>query len=394
MEKGYFIIFCLFFIPFVTMPCCSAAAMAGISPSRIDVSFFPYTEQRINFQIAGYDAIEFEFKCPYVHPINETLNDEDGVSSFSVMLSLPEKIDAEPGEYNCNFILHRPANPDMPQGVSAAAEVGAVIAVHIPVKGRYASISLEAQNANKGEPVYFKVSVNNLGDTVLTGLSAVIDVMDNDGNIKETLHTGTGDAPPFGGVELWKKMETTDYEPARYKAKAVLLYGGENPATAETEFLIGKLFVKYTGMEMNATAGRINPLKVNVESWWGNPIENVRAEFRVFDKNNSYAGEFKTESADLPPWKKASLQGYWDTTGLEAGEYNANLTIRYKGGETMENVALVLQKEQESNEGGRMFEKISSVIASPVFIALLVIILIINISIWVIKQKKQRKKNK
>lgn len=391
MKKRGCILFWLLIVSLAAIQSICAPSMAGISPSRIDIPFFPYAEQRIDFRTTGYNAAELEFKCPYVHPINETLNDENGAGTFSVIVKLPDKIDAKPGDYDCRFILHRQKDTNLPPGVGAAAEVGVLIFIKIPVKGKYATISLSTDNVNKGEPVYFKVGVNNLGDTALKGLNAVIDVTDIDGNIKETLYTTQSDAEPFASTELWKRMETTNYEPARYNAKAVMIYGGEKPAYAETSFLIGKLFVKFLGMELNATAGKINPFTVDVESWWGNPIENVRAEIFIFDVNNMFKGDFRTESVDLNPWQKATLKGYWDANGIEAGDYNANVTLKYKGGETSEIVKVKLQKQPEELKKSMSFDKITEVLASPAFLAILVLILVINISVWMFKQKKQKK---
>ncbi|MDI6738114.1 MAG: hypothetical protein QME12_06395, partial [Nanoarchaeota archaeon] len=152
MKKRTCILFCLLILSLAAIPLVYAPSMAGISPSRIDIPFFPYKEQRIDFRTMGYDMADFEFECPYANIINETVYDEDGVMTFSVNLKLPEKIDAEPGEYNCGFILHRPKNQNMPPGMGASAEIGVLIYVHIPVKGKYATISLNADNANKGEP--------------------------------------------------------------------------------------------------------------------------------------------------------------------------------------------------------------------------------------------------
>ena len=390
MKKRECILFWLLIVSLTTIPPICAASMAGISPSRIDIPFFPYAEQRIDFQTTGYDAAELEFKCPYVHPINETLNDEDRAGTFSVIVKLPEKIDAEPGEYDCRFMLRRPKDLNMPPGVGAAAEVGVLIYIKIPVKGKYATISLNADNANKGEPVYFKVTVSNLGDTALKGINAVIDLTDIDGNIKETLYTTQSDVEPFAGTELWKRMETTDYEPARYNAKATMIYGGEKPAYSETSFLIGKLFVKFLGMNINATENKINPFGVDVESWWGDTIENVRAEISMFNASGVYKGDFRTESADLSPWQKATLQGYWDANGLEAGDYDANVTLRYKGGETSETVKVILQKQPEELKKNMSFNKIKEVLISPAFLIILVLILVINVGVWMFKQKKQK----
>lgn len=389
MNKRIYILFCLFIISAICLPYVYAPAMAGVSPSRIELPFFPNAEHRIDFRTSGYESVEFEFKCPYVHPINETLNDEDGARTFSVILSLPEKINSDPGEYNCGFNMHRPSNPDMPAGVSASAEVGVLIYVHIPEKGRYAAISIEAQSANKGDPVFFHVSARNLGDEDLYGVSARIEVMDMENKTKATIWTESADVPRYGAAELWKRMETTDYEPARYNAKAVMVYGGEKPAYAETSFLIGKLFVKFLNFQTNATAGKINPVTMDVESWWGNPIENVRAEISMYNASGEFKGDFRTESVDLPPWQKATLKGYWDANGLEAGDYDANVTLRYKGGETSEIVKVILQKQPEEPETNKAFDKIKEVLVNPAFLAIIVLILIINVCVWALKQRKK-----
>jgi hypothetical protein len=170
-----------------------------------------------------------------------------------------------------------------------------------------------------------------------------------------------------------------------------MIYGGENPAYSETSFLIGKLFVKFLGMNLNATENKINPFSVDVESWWGDPIENVRAEISLFNASGSFKGNFRTESADLSPWQKATLQGYWDANGIEAGNYDANVTLMYKGGETSEIVKVVLQKQPEELKKNMSFDKIIEVLASPAFLIILVLILAINVGVWMFKQKKQKK---
>ena len=368
---------------------------AGVSPGKAVINFFPNAMQTIEYTISGYGEFHITNKaCEFLKFNNDTNKLETGTIRFSVTLMLPNKM--EPGVHDCGFLikqgkLNENINPSTGGSMGAISQVGAVIKINVPVKGKYATISLSADNANKGEPVYFKVGVNNLGDTPLKDLSAVIDVTDIDGNIMETIHTTSGDAEPFSGVELWKRMETTDYEPARYNARALLAYGGEKPAYAETTFLIGKLFVKFLNFQTNATAGKINPVNVDVESWWGDTIENVRAEISMFNASGVFKGNFRTESVDLQPWQKATLQGYWDTNGLEAGNYTANITLKYKGGETNENVKVMLQKQPEEEKTNESFEKIKGMLINPIFLAVIVIILVINVSVWIIKQKKQKK---
>lgn len=376
--------------------CAQTALAAGVSPGKTMLNFFPNQQIVIPYTISGYyDFYLDNFGCDFVSFNNDTQKTDTGGVSFSVTINFPEKM--EPGTHNCGFMikqgeLSKELPPYASGGVGAVTEVAAVIFVNVPAKGKYAEISLNANNANKGEPVYFNVGIRNLGEIDLYGLSAVIDVMDIDGNVKETLRTAAADAPRFSSAELWKRMETTDFESARYKAKAVLLYGGEKPAEAETEFLIGKLFVKFLGIETNATAGRINPVTVDVESWWGNPIENVRAEISMYNQSNAFKGDFRTESIDLQPWQKATLKGYWDANGLEPGNYTANITLLYKGGSTEADALLVLHERGAVAEES-MFGKAAEVLTSPIFLAILVLILIINVSMWLLKQRKAKQKD-
>lgn len=378
----------------ILLACAQTAAAAGVSPGKSSINFFPNEKIDLIYTISGYPSGFYlgDFGCDFVAYNNDAKETETGETRFSVTVALPEKM--EPGVHSCGFMVKQgELNPDMPPyagGVGAIAEVAAVILVNVPAKGKYAEISLSADNANQGEPVYFRVDVKNLGEIDLYGLSALIDVMDIDGKVIETLRTTEGEALRFSSAELWKKMETTDYEPARYKAMAVLNYGGERPAEAETEFLIGKLFVNFLGINAEANAGSINPVTVDVESWWGNPIENVRAEVSVYNKSSVLQGDFRTESIDLSPWQKATLQGYWDASGLEPGNYTADITLKYKGGETKANAVLVLAEGSEPNETS-FFARINDVIVSPVFIAVLILILVINISIWALKKKNEKK---
>lgn len=378
---------------FITISEAHASSAAGISPSFVEIPFFPGYEQRMDFRITGYHAIELKFNCPYVHPVNETINDEPGMeSSFSLDIKLPDKIDALPGIYDCGFAVHRWRDPNMPPGVAAQAEVAGILNIRIPEKGRYALLTIEANNANKDEPIYFHATIKNIGEEDLRGINVKIEVMDIENKTKEVLWTESKDVPRYSTVDLWKRMETTNYEPAKYKARATVSYGGPMPAVAETEFLIGKLFVNFVSMQINATAGKINPAVVNVESWWGNPIENVHAEVRMFNDSGIPAGDFKTDSIELSAWQKASVKGYWDATDIEPGNYTANITLKYKGGETYANAKIVLKEPEKKTIAANAIEKAKEVLTSPMFIALLVIILVINVSIWLLKGRRDKKR--
>ncbi|HII15976.1 MAG TPA: hypothetical protein HA362_06715 [Nanoarchaeota archaeon] len=373
------------------------ASAAGISPGKITLNFFPETSQTIEYRITGYDDFAITNKeCSFLEYNNDSEWLETGETRFTVTIRFPKTL--PPGANNCGFmVMHGATDPEAPEtarrGIGAVSQVGAVIQINVPLKGKYARISLHAENANKGEPVYFQIKAENLGEYDLNSLNARIEVADIEGKIIQRLVTEPFSIPKFGAAEVWKKMETTNFVPAKYKATAIVDYSGAGPAVAETAFLVGKMFVDFLGFEANATSGRINPITANIESWWGNPVENVYAEFKMQNGSGKYAGEFKTESADLEPWQKASLLGYWDATGLEPGNYTAGITLKYKGGKTETNGTIILHSPAEAKTEFP-FSKAKDILSSPIFIIVLMLILLANILVWFMQKQGKAKGEK
>lgn len=388
----------IFTLIFLLTIAAQAVSAAGVSPGKIDINFFPNQIINIPYTISGYgDFYISDIGCTYLTFNNDTSGTETGEQRFSVTLSLPENM--EPGTHDCGFLIkHGQPNEDIPPyapgGFGAVSVVGTVIRIYVPAEGKYATISLEVNNANRGEPVYFHIIEKNVGSIDLKEQIAIIDIKDNNGNIVKTLYTNPFDVPKFGSTDAWKKMETADIEPAKYTARASVDYGGKEPAAAEAEFLVGKLYVNLISFESNATAGKINPVMLRVQSWWGSPIENVRAEIRLINQNGSEKGSLKTDSTDLNPWQEAVLQGYLDATEIEAGDYKAEIKIMYKGGETNAGASITLHPQPLEVKENNYFGAIESVITSPVFLGILIIMLIINVLMWIIKQKKQDKGKK
>ncbi len=365
----------------------------GVSPAKIELPFFPDRETVLWFDTQGYNDIDIEPSCPYIELNRDSIIKSGNNIRFSVTLKMPHKIDADPGKYNCGFMIREKSLPDMPRGVVARVEVGVVLNILIPYEGRYAKIKLEAPNTNKGEPLYFKVTVTNLGETDLNDLSAEIKVLNIKNETLKILRTTEGSAKKFGSLELWKKMETSDMEPARYKAVAMLNYGGDEPAFDETNFLIGKLLVNFVNMTRNATVDNINAVDVNVESWWGNPIEYVYAIINFKNESGVDGGTFKTVSESLQPWQTKTLRGYWDTNGLSPGKYIADIIVKYNGGEQHATSSIILNaKPEKVTLLTAAIVKAKSFIASTTFLLILIILFVVfNIALIVMLSKKRRR---
>jgi len=383
LKFNIFLVILLIFVPLVLS--------AGVVPSTVNFNYYPNQVQTISYDVSGYNDIELEMNCPFV-TLNDDMLKSGSTHTFSVTVNLPEDIDADPGQLNCGFMIREKQDENLPPGVAARVEVGTNIYINVPYEGRYAKIDLIAPNVNKGEPVYFQVHVINLGEEDLNDISAKIEVYDMSDNLLETMFTTTDSAPIFTEGNLWKKMETTNYNPAKYKAIATLNYGGDEPAIDEKEFLIGKRFVNFLSMSENATMGKINPIQVEIESWWGDLIENVYAEIELINESGVFGGSFKTVSVDLSPWAIETLMGHWDATELSDGKYTAYVTLNYEDGKT-EAVSSILLLDLEK-EKISFWTNAKAFVASPIFIVIILILLVIfNITLWYLKGKKKGKKN-
>lgn len=361
----------------------------GVVPSRLDVPFYPGFEQTVEYTVKGYDNPLLEMLCPYVIFNNDSV--QSGFDTrFSVTIKLPEVIDAEPGELNCGFMIREGGIPGMPRGVGGRVEVAATIMVHVPYKGRYATMSFEASNANKGDPVYFHVIVNNLGEFDLEDIIAKIEIKDIENKTKEILYTEPISVPIFSAADIWKELDTKSYDTARYRAIAVVDYGGNEPAKAESSFLIGKLFVNFLGMTKNATTGLISPISLDVESWWGNKINNVYANLVLINGSGVVFTSFKTISQVLAPWQKAALTGYLDAANISPGAYEMNISLHYDEEQSNIKAAFDIVSLPEPEElKPSMTEIVKDIATSPIFLVSIVLLLIIINIMMRFKLKKK-----
>lgn len=362
------------------------ALAAGVVPSTVDMPYYPGEKHIISYQVSGYNDIELEMSCPFVK-LNGEIIKTGSNHKFTVSVDLPEEIDAEPGRLNCGFMIKEKTTPDMPVGLGAFVEVGTNIYVHIPYEGRYAKLKLNVDNVKKGEPAYFKLSISNQGEEALKDLLPIIEVSDLEGNIKQVLHTDSVSVPIFEERVVWKKMETTDFEPARYNALATLNYMGDEPAVDETDFLIGKLFVDFVEMTPNVTVGKISPVEVEVQSWWGDLIKNVHAHVELMNGSQTLTS-FKTVSADLDPWQTVKLDGYLDVTEIPAGTYDAKINLYYDDAESLSETTIdVLPVVIETS----FWDSAKGFLTGPTLLIIILILLFaINILTWYWKKRSSK----
>ncbi len=303
----------------------------GIMPAIKEYNFEPGFETTINYQILTDTDRDLEIifqgeLAEYMTTSKDTLSSKD--KGFSVTLKLPENLET-PGKNRGYVFVKEKVDEELGGFIVVAVGVRAVIDVYVPYPGQFLEIELGGRDVNVGEPLDFNLNVFSRGDQPVT-MNPKINIYDSKGSKVETLFFSER---IIGGQEsllLKKTLDTTKYNPGNYKAVAEINYGGL--AKSEVGFKIGDLNVKLLNYTNKVPIGKLQRFDLVIESGWNNNIDGVSAKISILNDSNKL-NEFETSTTFLIPWEKKTLTGYFDTSNFSEGIYDANVTLRYYGGQ-------------------------------------------------------------
>jgi hypothetical protein len=367
MKRGMVVVLAV-----VILFCSRAYAVSGISPGTYSLDFVSNQKIELPFEIIGDEGAQYKIVAEgdlasYVSFNKKVLN---GPGKVTATLSFPEDIPS-PGQHTIFVSAMQQATGK--GGISLLAVVKGMINVRVPYPDEYISASITATSANAGKPVNLVVSVSNLGKKDISTRTSVV-IYDSSNRSIANIPFGKRDIESLKSTEFESQLNTEGYLPGLYRAEAIVEYSNKK-TKAETSFRLGELFVNITGYSNDFLRDRLNKIDIEVESFWGEPIEKIYAS--VFIVN--YSINFQTTPADIMGFQKTTLTGYFDTTGILEDEFFANMTLHYQG-KTSEKIALLWFKKEN---------KTPYFTYGIIALAILVIILVIVLIVW----KKLRGEN-
>ena len=300
----------------------------GMSPAREEFNFKPGFEEKIGYNVFSDTGRDIEISAEgdlaqYVTFNKEVVSGGKG-GNFVAILKLPNSLD-EPGLHRTFVkVAEKVVDEELSGFFVVKVSVMSIIDVYVPYPGRYLEIGLVSKDVNIGEPVEFGLTVVSRGTDDID-ISPKIDIYDLKGNSMETLFFTERNILGQETLKLKKILNTTNYNPGTYKAKALIDYG--IPARAETEFRIGDLNVKLLNYTNLIPIGKLEKFDLVVESGWNNNIEGVSAKIYVMNGSRELA-QFETSTTQLTPWEQKTLTGYFDTSNFTEGIYDANISLR------------------------------------------------------------------
>ena len=318
----------------------STFAMLGVSPVSQSVDFSPGLDRSYKFYFTGdadatYAVVAEGDFAQYTTITPVTLKGEGYVT---VRLRLPREASV-PGAHVI-FIVARQKPPQANAGVTLLGAVKSTVVVHVPYPGKYATLTFEASNAKAGEPVPFSLKVSNLGTQEIIAAPRISLINGENTSVSSfALEMSTIQSTQSKSYAF--EANTSSYRAGFYRALATVEYGGKTPATHEARFRLGELAVNVTSTSDRLTKNKLNRFDIQIESLWNDPLENVYADVEVLN----HSMKFTTPSTSLNGFEKATLTGYFDTTGIEKEPFQVRIVLHYAGTTSERTVAVRFVRE-------------------------------------------------
>ncbi|UZE93953.1 MAG: hypothetical protein IB618_00025 [Candidatus Pacearchaeota archaeon] len=297
--------------------------------------------------------------------------------SFEAHMKLPQEL--EPGEHRL-YICATEAEGRTPEGAGAGigtrVRVCAVIIVISPHLGKHVEVSMDVENVAKGEDAEFKLNVFNIG-TEAIDIHSVIDIYSQEVSAgKETkivtLKTDKDYLVSGQKTTLSASHNTSDMDIGEYKVKAILYYDGLQE-TVEKTFRVGELNIEILEFTEEVSQNQLNPINVKVKNGWKGEIKDIYASIEVkHPTKNLVIATIKTPPTNIKAWETRNLVAYWDTTGIETGEYDAKVVLHYEDKTTVKEGKI---KVKEFVEGPAI--SLTAILLFMLIIAVLVLIILI-----------------
>jgi len=397
LSKSIFFVLVLIFIFAFTKTVFAVGLRA--SPNRI-IDFEPGIEKTFYFEVTAsrYDVNVsiYGYLSEYATISKKLIKSKDTDRTFTVTVKLPEKDEGlKPGHHKIGVSAKEILGTAESGGnVGTSSNVINYILINILNEGKYVDVKLSAPNVNLNEPVNFAVNVKSFGKEDINSIKAAIDVYGPDNEKLATVYTDEKPLKSNAEETLHAQLNTKGYPSGTYMAIAKLNYDGKTKQANNT-FKIGKLNVEINDYTKEFEKSKINKFNIEIESDWGNKIENVYGEIKI---NNEI---IKTPSIELAPWEKKIITSYWDTSNVEIGKYGAKITIYYEDKTTVEtgSVNVVEKRDTDADITNKKsaLEKPGTITISfntTTILTLIIILLIIIDIIWITKKGKSEKKQK
>lgn len=381
------------------------ATALGITPGRTSIDFAPNLEKEVQFSVLNNENKEMDVIFFVQGELNKSLSlfetktefkKEESSKGFRYKIKLPEKL--EPGLHTGDVVaLELPKLSEGETFVGATVAVVTQLYVFVPYPGKYVDFDFNVLNPEQGDTATFVVPVVNRGKLGIGEVRAVIDIYTVLNEKIATLETDHNSLSPGGRTELSVQW-LVNVNPGKYFARISVFYDGESKSM-EKEFGIGENVLSIESILVNEfTLGEIAKLQILVDNKWNQELKGVFASLIVYNPNSEIMADVKSSSEDISPLSRKELLAYWDTVGVEEGEYDGKLMVVYGEKSSDKNLLLKISADSlditgvgyaiRGKRGG------TGVTLTSILLVLVIVLLVVNLAWFVFFRRFIGRKDK
>lgn len=371
----------------------------GITPGRTTIDYELGLETAVSFSVLNSEykqmRVEFNVQGELADFINLSVEKAefttlDYSKDFSYKVKFPDSLKNEPGLHTAEIVaLEVPNEGGEGTHIGATVAVVSQLYVYVPCPGKCIEADFNVLETKEGA-VPLIVSVINRGKLKIDEVKATVEIYSTDGKKVATVETNKNSLDSGKRTELsgsWAGGEQGDY-----KAKVKVSYDKE-VSEFEKQFSVGEQMLGIDRVWVSDfKLGGIAKFRILVENRWNEELKDIFANLIIYDKGYEMAN-VKSASENLPVSEQKELVAYWDTAGVQEGEYDGKLMIKYGKKSTDKNLLLKVSENSldisgvgyaVSPKGGKGLS------ITTIIIAFVIILIVVNLA-WFVFFKRAGK---
>jgi hypothetical protein len=310
------------------------AAMAdvqsiGLAPAKSDISYTT-AEQPSSFRIL---AETFPAKVlittegelgEYIRLEKESMIINGPETRISFNVKLPENL--PPGERKGNIVvLEVPKDSGGQNNVVATIAIMHLVKVDVPYPGKYVTGKAFITNTKVDSPIEFTVALMNYGNEKVNSAKASIVIRGPTNEEIASFSTDEKSIEPNREITLNGVWNTPNA--GNYNAEITVEYDG-NTFDLDQGFNVGDLELAIEDIKVNNfKIGQIAKLDIYLRNKWNKPMK-VEGRVEIFKKGKMISS-FNTVPIDINEKSANIMEAYWNTEGMEVGEYDISVKAMY-----------------------------------------------------------------
>ena len=365
----------------------------GMTPAFKEIKYTPGENQTIEFTVINNEHRTLTLNvgslgelAEYVtiDPHQLEFDEEEREKTVRVTINPPKNLD--PGDRTVKIKISE-FIPNVQIGenyINIKLEITSKITVQVPYPEKYVLVKLSI-NPNENEEIEVKATVENLGTKDIKGIKATFGIYNQDDQLQEKEAEETSLDRKLDHI-FSETFDAKDFAQGEYTIKAKIEYD-DNLVELGRDLTIGEEEVIISDYTKYFVQGRINKFDIEVKNNWNRKIRNAFALIYIdgFDVIKSLA-------YDLEPLQEKILVSYWDTSDVDKGDYNSNITVHHNDKINFKEGTVHVLDEGEFGARLRLQEP-SSLLKNKWILGIIILgilITIINLN-WFLFSKRRRK---